>query len=120
MVYPDAFSKLLALGDRECLPFVADASNLDDCLDYWPGRKAVEEAGIRSPLREAKLRKDEIRILSREMGLPTWDMPSMACLVLRFHYWEVIKLEKLRRADEAEGFLRDLGFRQVRVRSHDI
>lgn len=115
----ELFQKLRTIAGREGIAIVADASNLDDCSDYRPGRRAAQEAGIRSPLIEAELKKNEIRILSKKSGLPTWDMPSMACLASRFPYRETITLEKIRRVDGAERFLWDLGFRQVRVRSHD-
>lgn len=97
---------------------VAEGSNLDDTGDYRPGLTAVAELGIRSPLREAGLRKAEIRALSKELGLPTWDKPSFACLASRFVYGETISEEKLRMVDRAEQLLFDLGFRQLRVRIH--
>ena len=74
---------------------------------------------MRAPLIEADLWKEEIRALSRELGLPTWDKPSFACLSSRFQYGDAITAEKLRRIDEAEAFVRSLGFRQFRVRHHD-
>jgi uncharacterized protein len=80
--------------------------------------KAAKDAGIRSPLIEAKLTKQAIRTLSKEMNLPTWDIPSMACLASRFPYGEKITVEKVSRVDEAENILRDAGFKQVRVRNH--
>ena len=114
--------KLLAelgrIARAEGIEFVADAGNVDDRGDYRPGRRAVEEAGVRSPLEEVGLTKSEIREVSRTMGLPTWDLPSAACLASRFPYGEKITSEKLERVRRAEGVLRDLGFRQVRVRSH--
>ena len=115
----ELFQKLRTIADQEGILFVADASNQDDCSDYRPGRIAGKEAGIRSPLIEAGFRKNEIRALSREMGLPTWDLPAMACLASRFPHGEFLTLEKIKRVDQAEKFLRDLGFQQVRVRSHD-
>lgn len=115
----ELFRRLRTIADQESLLCVADASNLDDCVDYRPGRIAAKEAGIRSPLFEAGLRKEEIRALSKEMNLPTWDLPAAACLASRFPYGESLTLEKIKRVEQAEKFLRDLGFQQVRVRSHD-
>ncbi|HBN55250.1 MAG TPA: ATP-dependent sacrificial sulfur transferase LarE [Lachnospiraceae bacterium] len=95
---------------------LAEGSNMDDLGDYRPGLKAVEELGIRSPLKEAGLTKREIRELSRQMGLPTWDKPSFACLASRFAYGETITKEKLSMVDQAEQILMDHGFSQMRVR----
>lgn len=100
------------------LAHVIEGSNMDDCGDYRPGLQAVAELGVKSPLREAGLAKEDIRILSREMGLPTWEKPSFACLASRFVYGETITREKLAMVDRAEQFLLGLGFRQVRVRIH--
>jgi uncharacterized protein len=91
---------------------------MDDLGDFRPGLKAASELGAVSPLRFAGLNKEEIRILSKEMGLPTWDKPSFACLASRVPYGQRITREKLGVIDEAEQFLMDLGFRQVRVRHH--
>ena len=87
--------------------------------DHRPGMKAAEARGVRAPLIEAELWKEEIRALSRELGLPTWDKPSFACLSSRFQYGDAITAAKLRQIDEAEAFVRSLGFRQFRVRHHD-
>ena len=97
---------------------VVEGSNLDDEGDYRPGLIAVREMGVRSPLREAELNKAEIRELSRQLGLPTWNKQSFACLSSRFVYGETISEEKLRMVDRAEQLLLDLGFHQVRVRVH--
>lgn len=97
---------------------VAEGSNADDANDYRPGQLAVAEAGVFSPLREAGLTKAEIRILSRQAGLPTWDKQSFACLASRFVYGEQITPEKLTMIDRAEQLLLELGFHQVRVRMH--
>lgn len=97
---------------------VADGSNVDDLGDYRPGLAAAEELGVLSPLRAAGLTKEEIRRLSREAGLPTWDKPSFACLASRFVYGERITREKLAMVERAEQVLFGLGFRQVRVRMH--
>ena len=94
-------------------------ANMDDLGDHRPGMKAAQERGVRAPLIEAELWKAEIRTLSREFGLPTWDKPSFACLSSRFQYGDRITAEKLRQVDAAEEFVRSLGFRQFRVRHHD-
>jgi uncharacterized protein len=98
---------------------VVYGANMDDLGDHRPGMKAAEARGVRAPLVEAELWKDEIRALSRALGLPTWDKPSFACLSSRFQYGDPITAEKLRRIDDAEAFVRSLGFRQFRVRHHD-
>jgi uncharacterized protein len=97
---------------------ILDGSNLDDLSDYRPGLRALSEMGIPSPLRDAGLRKADIRALSQRLGLPTWDKPAFACLASRVPYGERITSEKLHRIDEAESYLRGMGLRQVRVRSH--
>ena len=97
----------------------AEGSNVSDLSDYRPGSAAVKEAGVLSPLLEAGLTKKDIRDLSRELGLPTWDKPSFACLASRFVYGELISNPLLERVDKAEQLLIDAGFRQVRVRMHD-
>ena len=97
----------------------AEGSNVSDLSDYRPGSAAVKEVGVLSPLLEAGLTKKDIRDLSRELGLPTWDKPSFACLASRFVYGEFISNPLLERVDKAEQLLIDAGFRQVRVRMHD-
>ena len=114
----ELFEKILAIADEEGIAAVAEGSNLDDNGDYRPGLQAVAELGIKSPLREAGLTKQEIRILSRQFGLPTWEKQSFACLSSRFPYGETITEEKLHMVDRAEQLLLDLGFSQVRVRIH--
>ena len=96
-----------------------EGSNADDVGDYRPGMKALGELGIISPLKDAELTKAEIRQLSHDMGLSTWDMPSFACLATRFVYGERITEEKLRMVEDAEQFLYEQGFRQFRVRIHE-
>ena len=91
---------------------------MDDNGDYRPGLKAVAELGIKSPLRESKMTKDDIRALSKMLGLPTWNKQSFACLSSRFVYGETINEEKLGMVDKAEQLLLDLGFHQLRVRIH--
>jgi uncharacterized protein len=100
------------------LNYVADGSNMDDAGDYRPGMDAARELGIRSPLKEAGLTKEEVRRLSRSLGLPTWNKPSMACLASRFPYGTEITPLRLEQVQKSEDFLRRLGFRQLRVRYH--
>ena len=114
----ELFTKILEIAKSEGLSAVAEGSNVDDLGDYRPGLQAVQELGIRSPLREVGLCKSEIRELSRALGLPTWRKPSFACLASRFPYGEEITVERLARVERAEQYLLDLGFGQVRVRSH--
>lgn len=114
----ELFTKIGLIAAQKGLAYVAEGSNMDDNGDYRPGLIAVSELGVKSPLREAELTKEEIRQLSREMGLPTWDKQSFACLSSRFVYGETITEEKLSMVDRAEQRLLDLGFRQVRVRIH--
>jgi pyridinium-3,5-biscarboxylic acid mononucleotide sulfurtransferase len=112
------FSKIFGLAKERNLKHVADGSNIDDLDDYRPGAKAAGEFGIVSPLREAGMTKADIRFLSKEMTLPTWNKPAFACLSSRFPYGQKITKEKLLAVDRAEQFLLDAGFRQVRVRHH--
>jgi uncharacterized protein len=93
-----------------------DGSNMDDLSDHRPGKKALREKQVRSPLQEAGLTKSEIRQLSRELGLKTWNKDALACLSSRFPYGESIDLQKLQMVDEAENFLSDLGFTNIRAR----
>lgn len=112
------FRGLLDIAKEEAIPFIVEGSTLDDDKDYRPGRGAIQELGIRSPLKEALLTKMEIRDLSKALGLPTWDKPSFACLASRFPYGEEITERGLRMVGEAEDFLFGLGFKQVRVRHY--
>lgn len=115
----ELFEKIWRIA-RECgMSAVAEGSNLDDNGDYRPGLIAVGELGVKSPLREAGFTKEEIRQLSRQLGLPTWNKQSFACLSSRFVYGEIINEEKLGMVDKAEQLLLDMGFHQVRVRIHD-
>jgi uncharacterized protein len=98
---------------------IVDGNNADDRGDYRPGRQAAREFGVRSPLDEADLFKDEIRELSRALGLPTWDAPASACLSSRIPYFSEVTPEKLRAIEHAEESLRELGFRVCRVRHLD-
>ena len=114
----ELFTKIKETASENGIEYVAEGSNIDDNGDYRPGLKAVEELGIKSPLRYAGLTKADIRKLSKEMGLSTWDKPSFACLASRFVYGETIDEKKLGMVDSAEQLLLDLGFKQVRVRIH--
>jgi uncharacterized protein len=115
----ELYTQLTALARQRGIPVIADGSNADDRGDYRPGRQAAREFGVRSPLDEADLTKDEIRELSRQAGLPTWDEPASACLSSRIPYFSEVTDEKLRMIERAETVLRGLGFRICRVRHHD-
>ena len=114
----ELFEKILVVAKEQNLVHVAEGSNVDDLGDYRPGLQAVKEHGILSPLRQAGLTKNDIRFLSREMGLNTWNKQAFACLSSRFPYGTKITREKLSVIDRAEQLLIDLGFTQVRVRHH--
>ena len=114
----ELFTKIRGIAESRGIPYIAEGSNMDDNGDYRLGLVAVAELEVKSPLREAKLTKEDIRALSRELGLPTWDKQSFACLSSRFVYGETITEEKLSMVDKAEQRLLDLGFHQVRVRIH--
>jgi len=115
----ELFSRLKEIAAGENIPHVCDGSNFEDTFDFRPGTKAAAELGVHSPLKEAGLDKSEIRILSKKLGLPTWDKPAMACLSSRFPYFTRIEKESLRQIDAAEEFLKSKGFTQLRVRHHD-
>ena len=112
------FQKLFAIAEKEGLKYVAHAANVDDLGDYRPGFKAAREAGVIAPLIEVELKKEEIRFLSSEMDLPTWDKPAMACLASRIPYGSPITERKLKMIENAEKFLLKQGVKQVRVRRH--
>jgi pyridinium-3,5-biscarboxylic acid mononucleotide sulfurtransferase len=114
----ELFSKIKDVAGKHGIKFIAEGSNIDDLGDYRPGMQAIKELGIISPLKDAGLGKDDIRKLSKQMGLPTWDKPAFACLASRFPYGVKITREKLTMVNEAEQYLLDLGFKQVRVRHH--
>ena len=114
----ELFEKIKEIAAGEGIWEVAEGSNLDDNGDYRPGLKAVEELNVRSPLREIGFSKEQIRILSAYLGLPTWNKQSFACLSSRFPYGEEITEKKLGMVDKAEQMLLDLGFHQLRVRIH--
>lgn len=114
----ELFRGIEKMAQEHGFQYVIEGSNMDDLGDYRPGLQAIAELGIKSPLREVKLYKQEIRDLSRTYGLPTWDKPSYACLASRFVYGETITEEKLRMVEQAEQLLMDRGFLQMRVRIH--
>jgi len=114
----ELFTKINAIAKENGVEYVFDGSNIDDDGDYRPGMQAARELEVISPLKEAKLTKDDIRELSKDLGLPTWNKPAFACLSSRFPYGNEITAPKLKMVDEAEQFLLDMGIRQVRVRHH--
>jgi uncharacterized protein len=112
------FSKIDEIRSQEDCEVVLDGSNIDDLSDFRPGMRALGELGVRSPLQEAELGKAEIRVLSQEMGLPTWNKPSLACLASRIPYGTEITEEALTRIDRCESFLTERIEGSVRVRYH--
>jgi pyridinium-3,5-biscarboxylic acid mononucleotide sulfurtransferase len=114
----ELFGKLKQIAADEGLTWIVHGANVDDLGDYRPGQKAANELGARAPLQEAGFTKTEIREASKDLGLPTWDKPSLACLSSRFPYGTRITPEALAQIDHSEKLLKDLGFRQVRVRHH--
>jgi uncharacterized protein len=114
----ELFEELTSLARAEGLEAVAEGSNLDDDGDFRPGRRALAELGIVSPLKAAGLTKADIRAISQTLGLPSWDKPPCACLVSRFPYQVEITDSALRRIELAEEYLRSLGFRLCRVRHY--
>jgi uncharacterized protein len=114
----ELFKKLDDIRKQYGMAAVIDGTNHDDLRDVRYGRFAAKELKVKSPLLDAKITKDDIRKLSKRLKLPTWDKPSFACLASRFPFHSAITAKDLKRIDEAEGYLRKLGFRQVRVRLH--
>jgi uncharacterized protein len=114
----ELWSKLIPLAAERGLAVVADGANADDAADYRPGAQAARELGVRSPLQEAGLTKKEIRMLSRDRGLRTWDQPAAPCLASRLPYGLAVTPERLRQVEAAEEEIRRLGFREFRVRHH--
>jgi uncharacterized protein len=114
----ELFRKLRGIAEENSIPNILDGTNADDASDWRPGMKAAAEEGVRSPLLDAGIGKEEIRILSRKLGLPTWNKPATPCLSSRFPYGVRISARALSRVNEAERFLRQCGFREFRVRSH--
>ena len=113
------FAKIKKLAAENNLSCVVEGSNMDDNGDYRPGMQAIAELEIKSPLRQAELYKNEIRQLSKNLNLPTWNKPSFACLASRFVYGENITIEKLAMVENAENLFRANGFKQFRVRLHN-
>ncbi len=116
----ELFTELESLARAEGFTVIAYGENASDVGDYRPGSQAAAEFQIRAPLKEAGLTKAEIRLLSSQLGLPTADKPQMACLSSRVPHGEAVTEEKLRMIEQAENFLRDLGFYDVRVRHHEL
>jgi uncharacterized protein len=114
----ELFSKIKNIAAREKYPFILDGSNTDDSLDRRPGKRAAIEEGVLSPLDNAGLTKDEIRKLSRSLGLPTWDKPATPCLSSRFPYGETITSKALENVHKAESYIKQFGIKELRVRHH--
>ncbi len=116
----ELFSEVIRIAEEQAFKYVADGSNYDDHLhDYRPGLKAAQELKVASPLKEAEFTKNDIRVISKKLGLPTWEKASFACLSSRFPYGEEITIENLTMVDQAEAFLQKYDFQQLRVRHHD-
>ncbi len=115
----ELFGKLGMIAEEEGIQWIADGTITDDLGDFRPGMRAKSEKMVRSPLLEAGFSKNDVRTLARELGIPTWDKPSFACLSSRFPYGYGITKENLMKVDAAETFMRDRGFRFFRVRHHD-
>ena len=114
----ELFSRLGEIATQEGAKCILDGTNLDDLGDFRPGRKAARELGVRSPLLEAEMTKDDIRFFSRQLGLTTWDKPACACLSSRFPYGTRITKDKLSQVERGEDYLRARGFTQFRLRHH--
>jgi len=115
----EVYNELVEYARQHGFEVVVDGSNLDDTGDHRPGRQAAAEHGVRSPLLEAGLTKEDIRALARNAGLPNWNKPAAACLSSRIPYGTLISIEMLSQVEQAERVLRNIGLRQVRVRHHD-
>ncbi|MGB2868475.1 MAG: ATP-dependent sacrificial sulfur transferase LarE [Bacteroidota bacterium] len=115
----ELFGKLGQMAQEENIRWIADGTITDDLGDFRPGMKAKAEKNVRSPLLEAGFSKDDVRVVAKELGIACWDKPSFACLASRFPYGYGITKENLMKVDQAESFMRDLGFRFFRVRHHD-
>ncbi|MBU1941728.1 MAG: ATP-dependent sacrificial sulfur transferase LarE, partial [Candidatus Thermoplasmatota archaeon] len=112
------FNQLQQLAKQHTTMIIIEGSTTDDTKEYRPGRKALKELNIHSPLLDVGLTKQEIRTLSKRMGLPTWNKPASPCLATRFPYNTTITIKKLRQVEQAEQYLKSLGFTIVRVRHH--
>lgn len=115
----ELYTKLVPLADARGKAFVVDGSTTDDLGDHRPGRAAAKEHNVRSPLVEAGMSKHEVRELSRAAGLPTWDKPASPCLSSRIAYGTPVTIERLRTVEGGEKIMREMGFREFRVRHHD-
>ena len=115
----ELYKKLHHLAGNRKIEFIVDGSTCDDLGDYRPGRKAAAQHGVRSPLIEAGMTKADVRILSHRVGLPTWDQPASPCLSSRIAYGTPVTIERLTEVDRGENILREMGFREFRVRHHD-
>lgn len=115
----NVYDELVHYAQNNHFRFLVDGTNLDDVGDHRPGRQAARQKGVRSPLQEAGFTKAEIRELSRQLALPNWDKPAAACLSSRIPYGTTISVEMLSQVGQAELALRQMGFRQLRVRHHD-
>ena len=115
----ELFSKLKNIAGKHGIRFVIDATNYSDRKDFRPGNLAKKQLGVRSPLEEARLTKEDIRKLSKKLGLPTWNKPSLACLASRIPYGTEIDKKILNQINRAESFIRDMGFREVRLRHYN-
>jgi len=114
----ELFSRLKKIAEDESIPYVLDGSNSEDSQDFRPGLQAAAELEVRSPLKEVGLKKEEIRVLSKRLGLSTWNKPAFSCLSSRFPYYSKIESKSLKQVDRAEEYLRNLGFTQFRVRHY--
>ncbi|MBC7330468.1 ATP-dependent sacrificial sulfur transferase LarE [bacterium] len=112
------YKRLWEEARKRGIDFLLDGTNADDFSDYRPGLRAKEELGVRSPLAEAGMKKEDVRELAKELGLPIWDKPSSPCLATRIPFGERITLEKLKMIENAERFIKSLGVSDVRVRCH--
>ena len=115
----NVYQSLIDYAGREGFPWILDGTNADDLGDHRPGLRAAREHGVRSPLQEAGIGKEDIRTWARELGLSNWDRPANACLSSRVPYGSEVTPEKLAQVEQAEAALRKLGFRELRVRHHD-
>jgi uncharacterized protein len=114
----EVFSRGLAEAQKLSIPYLVEGTQLSDASDHRPGHRALVELRVRSPLSEAGFSKDQVRMLSKELGLPSWNLPPMACLASRIPYGTPLDFDSLARVESAEKFLFEEGFDLVRVRDH--